>query len=268
MGEASESTLRVPKVVVHTISGPSRPKCEQVTVAVRDLHKTMRTVLEVLQEADTELTTAAIVPPVSLLVNKESMLTKCAGLNIQQKTYKDWLGVKNAVQAGWSGGSKTQAQAAGDEVGEDDEGFARALKKMHSTGGRVFFEEAMIEAERRREEENAITQARNTNSTATLLYGVDQRASLSSQDMVLQRSRCHIFACQGILEKFDSECCTCECPRLDLCQREQCGQPYNPNRHKKCGTPGCARLFPRHSQFYRQKSLPKMMQRQTKTQRS
>ena len=49
VGEASESTLRVPKVVIHTISGPSLPKREQFTVAVRDLHKTMRTVLEALQ---------------------------------------------------------------------------------------------------------------------------------------------------------------------------------------------------------------------------
>ena len=254
VGEASESTLKVPKVVVHTISGPSLPKREQFTVAVRDLHKTMRTVLETLQEADADLLTAATIPPVSLLVSKDSMLTKYAGLNLQQKTYKEWLGVKNAVQAGWNGGNKDHSD---EEVGEDDEGFAKALKKMHSTGGRDFFEEAMIEAERRKEEEKAISQARNSNSTATLLYGVDQRAVLSSQDMVLQRSRCPIYVCHGILEKFDSECCTCECPRLDLCQCEQCGQPYNPNRHKKCGTPGCARLFPHHSQFYRQKSLAK-----------
>ena len=67
VGEASESTLKVPKVVIHTISGPSLPKREQFTVAVRDLHKTMRTVLEALQEADAELATAVTVPPVSLL---------------------------------------------------------------------------------------------------------------------------------------------------------------------------------------------------------
>ena len=96
--------------------------------------------------------------------------------------------------------SKIQAQVAGDDLGEDGEGFAKALRKLHITGGRDFFEEAMIEAESRKEEEQALTQARNTNSTATQLFGVDRRAVLSSQDRVLQRSRCPIFACHGILK--------------------------------------------------------------------
>ena len=43
-------------------------------------------------------------------------------------------------------------------------------------------------------------------SEATSLFGVDMRPLLSSQDLVLQRSRCAIYTCQGILEKFDFDC--------------------------------------------------------------
>ena len=37
-----------------------------------------------------------------------------------------------------------------------------------------------------------------------------------------------------------------------MCTCEGCGQPYNPNRHKKCGTQGCDTLFSHHPHFYKQ----------------
>ena len=37
-----------------------------------------------------------------------------------------------------------------------------------------------------------------------------------------------------------------------MCTCEGCGQPYNPNRHKKCGTQGCDTLFSHHPHYYKQ----------------
>ena len=88
---------------------------------------------------------------------------------------------------------------------------------------------------------------------ATQLCGVDQRPMLSSQEKALQRSRCPRFTYECIMEKFDLDCCTCECPRLDLCVCKGCRQAYNPNRNRQCGAQGCVRLLPHHPQFYRQK---------------
>ena len=47
------------------------------------------------------------------------------------------------------------------------------------------------------------------------------------------------------------ECCECECPKSELCVCGDCGQPYTPNRHKKCNTVECGRLFPHHPHYYK-----------------
>ena len=129
------------------------------------------------------------------------------------------------------------------------------LKQMKKGDGRDFFEEAQMEETKRREasdNERRVLSENRGDSEATSLFGVDRRPPLLSQDLVLQRSRCAIYTCQGILEKFDFDCVVCECVRLDLCTCEGCGQPYNPNRYKKCGTHGCGRLFSHHPNFYKQ----------------
>ena len=48
----------------------------------------------------------------------------------------------------------------------------------------------------------------------------------------------------------------CECPRSELCVCGDCAQPYNPNRHKKCNTAGCGRLFLHHPHYYKTMQKP------------
>ena len=103
---------------------------------------------------------------------------------------------------------------------------------MNLAQGRYVFEEAQI-ADRKRmnAEKRVLQEARSANLTALLvatpLFGHDQRPRLSSQDLVLGRSRCSVYSCQGILEKFEVACCYCECVRIAMCACEGCGQPYN-----------------------------------------
>ena len=90
---------------------------------------------------------------------------------------------------------------------------------MNGAKGRDFFEEAQMAEIKRRDEEKKVLQEAKS-SGITPLFGYDQRPKLSSQDMVVGRSRCAIYSCAGILERFESECCLCECVKIDTCTCE------------------------------------------------
>ena len=255
IGEAADSSLLKPAVMVQTAAGTGQPKSMAISMPVTSLFRSLEAAVQQMKCMELGRSGGRHnVMPVVVLVATASMCEKYAGLNIKNVTYLEWLGVKKSLQAEWEESSRSPEQAHFCFQGVSEDGFAHSLKQMNDNKGRDFFEEAeMAELQRQADEKRVLEDHVAMKTQATQLFGVDQRPMLSSQDKSLNRSRCPRFSCEGIMEKFDLDCCTCECPRLDLCVCEGCGQAYNPNRHKKCGTQGCDRLFPHHPQFYRQK---------------
>ena len=90
---------------------------------------------------------------------------------------------------------------------------------MNGAQGRDFFEEAQMAKIKRMDEEKKVLQEAKSSGIPPL-FGYEQRPKLLSQDMVVRRSRCAIYSCAGILERFESECCLCECVKIDTCTCE------------------------------------------------
>ena len=202
----------------------------------------------------------------AVLVASKTVAAKYAGRNFSNLSYKSWLGIRQATQAGWR---KQQSQQLGNSLGssvasfgQNEDEFEKARQQMMRSDGRDFLEESTIaEAARQEREREVLKEARsglsqNSGSQASMLYGSDTRGELASDDKVLHRQRCAVFTCEGILEQADSECVVCECPRSELCVCGDCAQPYNPNRHKKCNTAGCGRLFSHHPHYYKTMQKP------------
>ena len=244
VGEANNSNPERETVIVQTISGQGLPPAVAYSVSISDL---LSSIELGVQEMKGFINGARVKKTVCILVANQTMLQKYTGRNLRQQTHQEWLGIQNATRAERNGGLKHDSN----QLGQSEDSFAEALNKMNGAQGSDFFEEAQMAEIKRRDDEKKVLQEAKS-SGITPLFRYDQRPKLSSQDIVVGRSRCAIYSCAGILEKFESECCVCECVKIDMCTCEGCGQPYNPNRHKKCGTQGCDTLFSHHPHVYKQ----------------
>ena len=258
IGEAKSSTELRPAVMVMTAVGPNLPPVQSIEFAVQDLHSTLQSGVTQMRK---ENASGMKAKPVGIFVASKSVVVKYQGLNLNGISYKTWLGIRQSEEAvrGQNEPSQFGDNQSASSYGQNEDEFAKALALMKKNDGRDFLEESVIaenarnEAERRVLKEAEASRRANTmsSSNASQLYGSDMRGDLPSEDKLLHRQRCTIFTCGGILEQGDAECCECECPKSELCVCGDCGQPYNPNRHKKCNTTGCGRLFPHHPHYYK-----------------
>ena len=134
---------------------------------------------------------------VCILVANQAMLHRYTGQNLRQQTHQEWLGIQNATRAERDG----LFQQDKNQLGQSEDSFEDALNKMNGAQGRDFFEEAQMAEIKRRDDEKKVLQEAKS-SGITPLFGYDQRPKLSSQDIVVGRSRCAIYSCAGILERF------------------------------------------------------------------